>query len=170
MRTGKLAISRGHGGREPSAPAPRLAIVSRGEPTAPHLVSPEYQPLHDRLTALERLARLHQQNVLTDEEFAAEKALILDRHPDGAAHWPDTSCLPGTTGHCGAVSTRSMVDPVLNEPLLVAESPRSPSLLGRLLSWKFIPVGIAAGLALSFAAQPQQTMRFFDEALRLFGA
>ena len=36
--------------------------------------------------------------------------------------------------------------------------------------WKFLPVGLAAGLALSAAAQPNETIRFFDEALRLFGA
>jgi hypothetical protein len=33
-----------------------------------------------------------------------------------------------------------------------------------------VPVGIAAGLALSFVSQKQETLRFFDEALRLFGA
>jgi hypothetical protein len=31
----------------------------------------------DRLAALERLARLHEQGVLTDEEFAAEKAQLV---------------------------------------------------------------------------------------------
>jgi hypothetical protein len=31
----------------------------------------------DRLAALERVARLHEQGVLTDEEFAAEKARLV---------------------------------------------------------------------------------------------
>jgi hypothetical protein len=31
----------------------------------------------DRLAALERLGRLHEQGVLTDEEFAAEKAQLV---------------------------------------------------------------------------------------------
>jgi hypothetical protein len=106
-------------------------------------VSPEYQPVHDRLTALERLAKLHDQGALTDAEFAAEKAMLLARHTD---------------------------ELVLNEPLLAPAPPRGPTLLGRLFSWRFIPVGVVAGLALSFASQPNETMRFFEETLRLFGA
>jgi hypothetical protein len=31
----------------------------------------------DRLSELERLGRLHEQGVLTDEEFAAEKARLV---------------------------------------------------------------------------------------------
>ena len=146
MRTGKLSISRGHQRGEPPLPSPRLSLVAREEPAGADFampVSPEYRPVHDRLSALERLARLHEQGALSDEEFAAEKAAILSRHAD---------------------------ELVLNEPLLAPEPARGPTLLGRLLSWRFIPVGIAAGLALSFASQPQETIRFFDEALRLFGA
>ena len=141
MRTGRLTISRGHQTDGPRPPAPRLAIVAQAEPPAP--VSPAYRPLHDRLTALERLARLHEQGALTDGEFAAEKALILERHPD---------------------------ELVLNEPLLAADPAHGPSLLGRLFGWRLVPLGIAAGLTLSFAAQPQSTIRFFDETLRLLGA
>jgi len=137
MRTGKLSISRGRGPVEGAGP--RLSIVPRGEP-AP--VSPEYRPVHDRLSALERLARLHEQGALTDAEFAAEKMAILG----------DPNEL------------------VLNEPLLAPEPPRRPTLMGRLFGWKIIPVGILAGLALSYASQPRETLRFFDEALRLFGA
>ena len=143
MRTGKLSISRGPRLGEPTSTGPRLSIVAREEPaaTVPAAVSPEYRPIHDRLTALERLARLHEQGALTDEEFAAEKAGIL--------------------GH-GEL--------VLNEPLVALEPTRGPTLIGRLLGWKIIPVGIVAGLALSYASQPRETVRFFEGALSLFGA
>ncbi len=143
MRTGKLSISRGHRTSGMSAPGPRLSIVAR-EPVAnaPAPVSPEYQPVHDRLGALERLAGLREQNVLTDEEFAAEKSAIL-----------------------GAADTL-----VLNEPLVAPEPARGQSLLGRLFGWRIIPVGLLAGIALSYASQPRETLRFFEDALRLFGA
>lgn len=146
MRTGRLSISRGHQRGGSASLGPRLSIVARGEPEAGTKalpVSPEYQPVLDRLTALERLARLHDQGALTDAEFAAEKAMLLARHTD---------------------------ELVLNEPLLAPAPPRGPTLLGRLFSWRFIPVGIVAGLALSFASQPRETTRFFEESLRLFGA
>ena len=45
-----------------------------------------------------------------------------------------------------------------------------PSLLGRLFDWWIIPVGLVAGLALSFASQPRETTRFLEEALRVIGA
>ncbi len=146
MRTGRLSIGRGHQVGGPAAPGPRLSIVAPTRPEAPvppPSVSPEYQPVHDRLSALERLARLHDQGALTDAEFAAEKAMLLARHTD---------------------------ELVLNEPLLAPAPPRGPTLLGRLFGWRFIPVGIVAGLALSFASQPRETTRFFEESLRLFGA
>src|SRR3954468_8922781 len=103
MRTGRLSIARGH--ELPAAP--RLALV--GDAEQAERVSRLYTPMHDRLGALERLARLHAQGALTDGEFAAEKALILQQHPD---------------------------ELVLNEPLLTAEAPRRPSLAGRLFGWK----------------------------------
>lgn len=137
MRTGRLMIARGH----EVAAAPRLALVESDGPSRP--VAPLYKPMHDRLGALERLARLHAQGALTEAEFAAEKALVLEQHPD---------------------------ELLLNAPLLPVESPRTPSLIGRLFGWKILPIGLAAGLALSYAAQPQQTLRFFSDALRLFGA
>jgi len=141
MRTGSLAISRGHQLEAAPASRPRLAAVNGDAPL--RVVSPVFQPLHDRLAVLERLAQLHERGALSDAEFAAEKALILERHPDAV---------------------------VLNQPLLPAEARHGPSLLARLLNWRLIPVGVAAGIALSFAAQPQQTTRFFEDALRLFGA
>jgi hypothetical protein len=149
MRTGRLSISRGHRYGGPAAPAPRLSIVGTAEP-APRIavesqaaVASEYKPVYDRLGALERLARLRDSGVLDEAEFAAEKAAILN---------PQAGEL------------------VLNEPLLVPERPRSPSLLGRLFGWKLVPIGIAAGLALSYASQPNETLRFLEETLRLLGA
>ncbi len=153
MRTGKLSISRGHE-IGAIAPAPRLALVPRAEPetraapvrepAAP--ASPEYQLVHDRLTALERLTRLLEQGALSEAEFAAEKATILSL--------PADELVLHEAAHVSAEPPRL---------------PRGPSLLGRLLSWKVLPVGVAAGFALSFAAQPRQTIGFFDELLRLFG-
>lgn len=148
MPIGKLNISRGYETGVSTATAPRLALVPRdaGPPPkakpAATLVSTEYQPAHDRLAALERLAKLAKQGALTPEEFAFEKARIL--------------------GH----SANALV---LELP---APSPRAsgPSLASRMFSWKFLPVGLAAGLGLSFASQPQETIRFFDETLRLLGA
>ena len=160
VRTGKLSISRGYRFGESDAPVPRLVLVPKSgqapkpkaarPPAAPAApVSAEYQLAHDRLSALERLARLRKQGILSADEFAAEKALILGQ---------------------------SAGELVLHETAAIDEAPdrppapaRGPSLLGRLFSWRFLPVGVAAGLGLSFASQPQETIRFFDEALRLFG-
>ena len=153
MPTGKLAISRGRGVDAVPAPTRRLpcadgtAMARRAAPRSgaedPASVAPEYKPIHDRLSALERLAKLRELEILTEEEFLAEKAYILRHQAD---------------------------ELVLNEPLLAPEAARGPSLLGRMLSWKFVPVGLAAGFALSYASQPSETMRFFGDALRLLGA
>lgn len=149
MRTGKLSISRGYQAADSAPAAPRLTLVPREpEPVrtkakpAPAPVAPEYRPAHDRLAALERLARLAKQGALTPEEFAFEKAHLL--------------------GHAAEA-------PIEHRPAAPTPRPPGPSLVGRLFSWKFLPVGLAAGLGLSFASQPQQTLRFFDEALRLLG-
>jgi len=66
---------------------------------------------------------------------------------------------------------------VLREPApvhFVPAEPRrpqsGPSLLGRMLSWKFVLFSLVTGLGASFAAQPDQTIRFFDQILRAAGA
>ena len=138
MRTGRLSIARGH---EIAEAPPRLALVDADSAVRP--VAPLYRPMHDRLGALERLARLHAQGALTDAEFATEKALILEQHPE---------------------------ELTLNEPLLPADSIPKPSLIDRLFGWRLIPVGLAAGVGLSYAAQPELTTLFFGDALKLFGA
>lgn len=151
MRTGKLAISRGHQWSE----TPHLALVPEAAeprpapaPTAP--ASPDYHLVHDRLTALERLTRLFEQGTLSGEEFAAEKRVILGLPAD---------------------------ELVLREAApvgFVPAAPRrpqcGPSLLGRMLSWRFLLFSLVMGLGFSFAAQPDETLRFFDQALRYFGA
>jgi len=156
MRTGRLSISRGHqlqGAPEGPAP-PQLALVPQArepEPAAPAPASPDYHAVHDRLTSLERLARLFELGALTAEEFAAEKALIL--------------ALPAD-------------ELVLRDPAPVHFVPaaprqriraRGPSLIGRMLNWKFLLFSLIVGLGFSFATQPDETRRFFDQMLRLFG-
>ncbi|HWT13967.1 MAG TPA: hypothetical protein VN231_14530, partial [Allosphingosinicella sp.] len=120
-------------------------------PPAPAL--PEYLCVHDRLTALERLARLRDQGTLSAGEFAAEKAFILNLPTDELV-------LREPVPAAAAIA----------EPAAPTRPRPGPSLLGRLFGWKLVPVSLVAGLALSFATQPQDTLRFFDEALRLFGA
>lgn len=165
MRTGRLAISRGHhfihGSEDAAAVTAAASAPSRIEPLAIYEPAPaaapartQTEPLPDhalidrRLTALERLTRLLEQGVLTEEEFADEKALILGRFARRA-----------TVGN-----------PIAFVPRPDSRPHRRPSLLGRLVGgWRAIPVGLVAGLALSFGTQPAATFRFFDESLRLFG-
>ena len=156
MRTGKLSISRGHRVGE-APPAPRLVLVPReaappppkakapaAAPPPRSALAPEYQPTHDRLAALERLARLHKQGALTPEEFAFEKARLL----------------------AGPAAELVLQPAVAAGPPL----PAGPSLAGRIFDWRLLPLGLVLGLGLSYASQPQATIRFFDDALRLLGA
>ena len=156
MRTGKLSISRGYRTGDRPAPVPRLVLVPREPappparpkgkapaPSVPAPITPEFQPTHDRLAALERLARLLKQGALTPDEFGFEKARLL----------------------AGPIS-----ELLLEHPAPAPEpEPRGPSLAGRLFDWRLLPLGLALGVGLSYASQPDETMRFFDEALRLLG-
>ena len=131
-----------------------LHELAAGAAPAPSL-QPELLPDHalidHRLSALERLTRLAEQGVLSAEEFDDEKALILGRFAKR----------PAPEGPVAFTSVTQRRQP---------PRPQGRSLLGRLFGgWRAIPVGLVAGLALSFAAQPVATWRFFDEALRLFG-
>lgn len=154
MRTGKLAISRGHQLSEP----PHLSLVPeagepRAEPAPPAPsappASPDYHRVHDRLTALERLTRLFELGALSAEEFAAEKMMILGLPSD-------------------ELVLRDAA-PVHFVPAQPRRPQRGPSLVGRMLSWKFLLFSLVMGLGFSFAAQPDETIRFFDQALRSFG-
>ena len=130
MQARRLVISKGIETGQPIAPRraptpppprPQAAPAATPEPAADlHLV-------HHRLVALERLTALHEKGVLSAEEFAAEKALVL-RIP----------------------AEELMLEPAHALP------PRGPSLLGRLLNPKLIAAGVVAGLALSAYTQPQE--------------
>jgi hypothetical protein len=140
MGTGRLSISRGHqlqGGGH-------LALVPAvaAEP-APPPSTPDYLVVHDRLTALERLTRLHEQGALSAEEFAAEKRLILGLPADELL--------------------LSDPAPVHFVPAAPRRPARGPSLIGRMLNWKFLLFALAAGLAFSYAAQPDETVRLFEQ-------
>jgi hypothetical protein len=47
-------------------------------PVAPAPAAPAPDPMDVKMAELEKLGRLHESGVLTDEEFAAEKAKILN--------------------------------------------------------------------------------------------
>lgn len=148
MPTGKLSIVRGRELEQPPL-SPRLSIVpcKSPSPAAPLVAeaapassaAAEYHLVHDRLTALERLARLRDLSAISAAEYENEKAIVLS--------------LPA--------------DALVPVPLV---QPQGPSLLGRLLRWRFLPVGVAAGLVFSLATQPRETIGLFDEMLRLVGA
>ena len=60
------------------------AIIDAGGIDATHDTTPDTaspNTADDRLTLLERAAALHADGVLTDDEFAAEKARIMHQHP-----------------------------------------------------------------------------------------
>lgn len=127
----------------------KLAI-SRGNssPEPPHLeLVPAEPPRRDlvehRLTSLERLTRLYEQGVLTADEFIEEKALILGRRAEDP--------------------NRVTAAPVHFVP---AVPRRGPSLVGRMLSWRFLLFSLAVGIAFSFAIQPDTTSRFFTQTFR----
>jgi hypothetical protein len=141
---GKLSISRGSQLAKPEET--RLSLVP-AHPVPQTIRAVEHSPVQDlkplaeRLELLERLARLRAQELLSAEEYAAEKAALIGATQDGTK--PDSAARAASAG---------------------------PSLLGRLFSWKLLPLGLVAGIALSFGAQPQETMRFVDQALGRLGA
>jgi hypothetical protein len=151
MRTGRLSISRGHHFAQPQGAAPKLALVSEAEagpqsmpPAAP--ATSDYQLVHDRLTSLERLTRLHEQGALSPEEFADEKRLIMGLPAD-------------------ELLLRDPA-PVHFVPAAPRRRARHPSLIGRMLNWKFILLSLVIGFGFSFVAQPDATMRLFDQVFR----
>ena len=143
MRTGRLNISRGHRQAGPEElPASHLAHVPPIADPAPVSAmfrpeTPDHKALEARLTALERLVRLYEIGALSLEEFAAEKALIR-----------------GET---------APVVPVHFVPQQRSADRKGPSLLGRMPSWWFPPLCLAAGIGLSYATQPEATSRLFTQ-------
>jgi hypothetical protein len=151
MRTGKLAISRGHSSFEPPhlalVPEHRASVPAQNEP-APEPAPPRTDLVEHRLTSLERLTRLYEHGVLTADEFIDEKALILGRRAaepvEGAA-------------------------PVHFVPAAPRAPRRGPSLVGRMLGWRFVLLSLAVGIGFSFAIQPDTTSRFFAQLWRALG-
>lgn len=150
MPTGKLQISRGSDLPALSPKGPQSSLIApEAEPATalePTTIEDErgHQIILARLDVLERLARLRSLELLTAEEYAFEKAFVLARTAEGVAGDIDNP--------------------------LAAKSTAKPPLVGRLFSWKLLPVSLIAGLALSFGIQPQETIRFFDQALSQIGA
>lgn len=146
MRTGRLSISRGH-----QLDAKRFTPKPAPEP----IVQPvSFKPSNDqgalhlvqvRLAALERLTRLVEQGALSVEEFKLEKSLILRLTAEEL------------------LLTEAAPAP---EP---PPAPRNPSLLGRLVNWRFLLAASFAGVGLSFAIQPEETLAYFSETALLLG-
>jgi hypothetical protein len=152
MRTGRLAIAKGYQLAASAEPAPPLlALVPEADaPAAPApnsgpAESPDLHKVQDRLSALERLTRLYEQGVLSADEFLDEKALILGRRIEEK----------GPVGFSPAQPRRPVP---------------GPSLIGRMLNWKFLLLSLVIGLGFSFVTQPDATLRAFDQAVRYFGA
>ncbi len=110
-----------------------MPAAAEPAPVAAPGPSADLDRANERLTALERLVRLYEQGALSLEEFAAEKLLIL-----------------------GDVARPA---PVHFVPAGSRRAKRGPSLLGRMLSWQFLLLCLAAGIGLSFATQPEATSR-----------
>ena len=122
-----------------AAPAERPVASAARAPAAPVSIA-DYQLVRERLDALERLSLLRDIGVLSPEEFAAEKSLVL--------RLPAEELLLG------------------DDQML---SPRGPSLLGRLFGWKILLAGAVIGLGLSAYTAPQDLMKLADAASRLIG-
>ncbi|HEY5710724.1 MAG TPA: hypothetical protein VIT38_02415 [Allosphingosinicella sp.] len=171
MSTGRLAISRGYQllAYEEELATPQLSLVQWFEapaeaeaepeseaeseiesalPLPP--VSPELQIVHDRLTALERLTHLFEQGVLSVDEFVDEKARILGRQVDELIL-------------CNAA-------PVSFSPAEPRPVQLGPSLVGRMMNWKFLLISLVVGLAFSLATLPDATLHLFVQVARYFTA
>src|SRR5688500_11358753 len=134
MPTGRLNIARGHELQQARYAPPLVVEPEPPAPAAEPSWSPQhFQPIEDRLTALERLARLHREGLLSPEEYAAEKALLRGGDEAIAALAPAPA--------------------------------RGPTLLGRIVRWPVLAIGLAAGLALAATSQPAASRGLFDQTL-----
>lgn len=93
MPTGRLNIARGHELEQRFAsPPPPLAEPEPLTPAAEPSWSPaHFQPIEERLNALERLAKLHRDGLLSAEEYTAEKALLRGENEAVATAVPGPS-------------------------------------------------------------------------------
>lgn len=157
MQGGKLIISRGMQAGAAARPQgeagqrPRPQLVHSDDQVAPKPALPQppaatpaaaadYHCVRERIDALERLSLLRDIGVLTPEEFAAEKGLVL-RLPAEDMLEQRESILPH----------------------------RGPSLLGRLLGWKLLVTGALAGLAFTAFTAPQDLTSLADRLSKLIG-
>ncbi len=92
----------------------------------------DYHLVHDRLTMLERLTALRGSGTLSEAEFLAEKERIL--------------ALPA--------------EELVLQPQMAA--PRGGSLLGRILDWKILALGLLIGLGLGLFARPDGALLLLD--------
>jgi hypothetical protein len=102
---------------------------------APPPQSVDYHLVHDRLSMLERLTALRAAGTLGEEEFLAEKERIL--------------ALPG--------------EELVLRPTEAARV-SSPSLFGRLFSWKLLALGVLLGLAIGLFTRPNQAVHLLGLA------
>lgn len=127
---------------------PRLRAVP-SEPESAHQApaeprhdspAPDYQLVHFRLEAIERLSLLRDTGALSPAEYEAEKKLVL-RLPVDELDEARGSILP----------------------------PRGPSLLGRFLGWKTVLAGLAAGLGFVAFTAPQELAGLAERLSKLVG-
>lgn len=146
MQAGRLIISKGSGAPGEGSQAPRAEPRSASPVQPPAAAAPSAGPapdfnlVHHRLAALERLSLLRDKGALSAEEFAAEKALVL-RLPAEELWLAPEAAIPT----------------------------RGPSLLGRLFSLKMLVAGAAAGVCLSAITAPQDLLSLIDRAAVLIG-
>jgi hypothetical protein len=94
--------------------------------------SVDYHLVHDRLTMLERLAALRAGGTLSEAEFLVEKERIM------------------------ALPAEELVLRPAQAP------PRGASLLGRILDWKILTLGLLIGLGLGLFARPDGALTLLD--------
>lgn len=128
----------------------RFPLEAAPEPAVPAPASPEYHLVHDRLTAIERLKRLRDQGALTEEEFVAEKAIILSLPADELVlHVPAPQADETANSR-----------PAAN---------RNPPLVRRLFGWRFLMLALGLALLSSYLTQPRETVRILQAGASLFG-
>ena len=73
--SGRVQRRQAERAQAPAAPAEQAPAPEQQQPQAPE--PPQQGPTAEMLANLERLAALHEQGVLTPEEFAVQKARLL---------------------------------------------------------------------------------------------